>query len=550
MSLTVNNQKYVATERITIPLQKTLIGTGFLEDAIFWSKIILAVAIGFQCYFFWEEANLAAIAYVAVAWLILTTFFMTEGMLKKYPLSALIIIGFTSTQFYFPLLFTSMEFKPLVYNLDLPYEVFFHSAAALAVLFLAHYLYRFLPTQTQRSNSILKKLGFFTPPTDMQLWLMGGLGLLANIYGFVYTKGSASDVTGSAADKIIQALYSFSYAPFFIPFKALFGSSKKTPKSVITWLIVFTIALFAISMARNSRGVFMLGFTSLGFSYMLGLLLGIFKVPVVNLKIVVISTVLIWLLLGPFSDLGTAMLIVRGERNDISKTELIQQTIVAFQNKEAIRAREAADKVYVSDWDEKYLDNIFTARFANIKFNDASLVQGRIIGDNNPDMRSFTINYVWGALPEPVLKLVKPDVDKEMLYAQSFGDYIYSLAGAGKSSYGGFRVGHISGTGMAGFGWWYLAILGFSMVPVFLLFDKLSIKGNLRYYRGKITQRNTVFSVCGLLALTSVFQYLPTESVAGPFTFLIRGYLQMLLLYILLFHITKYIASLLSKVYE
>lgn len=550
MNLTINNQKYLIKEKVDIPLRKTLVGTPFLQNALFWSKIILAIAIGFQCYYFGENANLVAMAYVAVVWLILTTFFMTEGILKKYPLSALIIIGFTATQFYLPLIFTSIEFKPLVYNLDLPYDVFFHSAAAFGVLLFAHFLYRFLPTQTQRSTSILKKAGFFTPPTDLQLWLMGIVGLLANVYSFIYANNVVSIVSGTPTDKLIEALYSFSYAPFFIPFKALFGSYKKTSNAIITWIIIFTIALFAISMARNSRGVFMIGFTSLGFSYILGLLLGVFKTPVINLKIIVIAVALIWLLVGPFSDLGTAMLVVRDGRKNVSKTELIEQTITAFQNKAAIRARETADRQYVRDWDEKYLDNIFIARFANIKFNDASLVQAKIVGNNNLNLRAFTINYVWGALPGPILKMVNPEIDKEMLYSQSFGDYIYNLAGAGASTYGGFRLGHFAGTGMAAFGWWYLVILGLSMIPVFLLFDKLCIKGNLRYFRGKFIQSNTVFSICGLLALTSIFQYLPTESVAGPFTFLIRGYAQMLLLYFVLYHLTRYFSSLVVKIYE
>jgi hypothetical protein len=246
------------------------------------------------------------------------------------------------------------------------------------------------------------------------------------------------------------------------------------------------------------------------------------------------------------------MVIVRSQREDISKAELIDMTIDAFSDKKAIKLRRLNDNEAQGDWDERYLDNVFTARFANLKFNDASLVQASIIGDNNPSMKKFTIDYVWGALPTPFLKVLHPSVDKEMVYSVSFGDYIYSLAGAGTSAYGGFRTGHFAGTGMAAFGPWYLLILGIGIVPIFLLFDKLVfIKKTYGISASGVRNTQLCFSVCGLLALTSIFQFLPTESVAGLGTFLLRGWLQMILLYFFVFQVTRvactYIPALFSN---
>ncbi|GGE63890.1 hypothetical protein EV200_105433 [Pedobacter psychrotolerans] len=535
MNISAYQKDKTYPNRKTIPLVKVMVGSIFLGQAKFYSRVILLIALFFQCYFFWTTDNIIAIANIAIVWLVVTEFIITDDMIRKYPLSLFIVIGFASTQFYFPLLFTSLEFKPVVYNLEKPQDVFFHASLVLIVLFIAHYIYRLFPLQRDRESSILKRLGFFETPQNLQLWIMGLIGFLANIYVLVFNQSLATEISGDASGKAIQALFPFAYAPYFIPFKSLFGGVGKVKKSTIYLLIAFTIMLFIVSIARNSRGVFMIGFTSIGFAYFLGLLIGIFRIPKVNYKIVLLAVFGIWFVNGPLGNLGTAMLLVRSERSDLSKKELIEKTWVAMKDDRAIALRRLEDRQYESDWDERYLDNAFASRFATVKYSDASLVQAEKVGINNPQMRSHTINYVWGALPDPVLRVIKPEIDKESLYAQSFGDYIYNLAGAGNSTFGGYRLGNMSGTGMAAFGYWYLVILGLVMIPVFLLFDKFIIRGSLKYRLNGKVEQNIIFSVCGLLALTSIFQYLPTESVAGPFTFLIRGYIQSLFLYFIMF---------------
>src|SRR5690606_12723130 len=112
------------------------------------SYLIFAICAGYQCLFFWSTENAIALSCVLFGWVLLTQFFVTPEMLRTYPLSTFLIIGFTATQLYFPLVFTSIELKSVLFYLDLPHEVFIHSIASLLVLVLADYLYRFLPTQT------------------------------------------------------------------------------------------------------------------------------------------------------------------------------------------------------------------------------------------------------------------------------------------------------------------------------------------------------------------------------------------------------------------
>lgn len=511
-----------------------------------WSWLILIVTAAFQCFFFWSVPCFVAITCIFIAWLTLSCIFMKEEILRNYPLSTFLIIGFTATQFYFPLVFTTFEFKPVIFNMELPDEVFFHSLAALAVLVAAHALYRLLPQQTTRKSSYLYRAGFFTPAHDLQLWLIGSLGLIANIYVFFFTTDLATQISGDAGGKAIQSLLPFAYAPYFLPVKSMFGGKGTQAKKLLLLLVLWTIALFTISMARNSRGAFMIGFTSVAFAYGLGLLLQIFEPPKIAFKNIAIAAAAFWIITGPLADLGTAMVIVRSQRAEMTKSELIALTINAFQDKNGIAMRRLTDKNVTSNWDERYLDNIFTARFANIKFNDASLVQAARVGDKNPQMLQYSIDYIWGALPGPILKLANPEVNKDHVYASSFGDYIYNLAGAGSVAFGGYRTGHFAGTGMAAFGWWYLLILGISIIPVFLLFDKLClITGTVRF-RG-YTQYKMTFSIAALLVLTSIFQFLPIESVSGIIAFLIRGYLQMILLYFIVFQLSRICSNFFRK---
>ena len=86
----------------------------------------------------------------------------------------------------------------------------------------------------------------------------------------VFNQALATEISGDASGKAIQALFPFAYAPYFIPFKTLFGGIGKVKKSTIYLLAGFTVLLFIVSIARNSRGVFMVGFASIGFAYFAG----------------------------------------------------------------------------------------------------------------------------------------------------------------------------------------------------------------------------------------------------------------------------------------
>ena len=508
-----------------------------------WWVFLFSVLI--QCVLFWSIENFVCIIAVGFAWLILTRTFFRQSILLNFPLSSFCIIGFVSSSFYLPLVFTTLEGKPLIYNLELPEQIFLHSTLEMLVLVGAHAFYRFLWRSTfTRSTSIMERAGFFTVPRNIQLWIMGAIGLTAQWYVY-FANPEGREVTGTVTDKLIQALAVFSYAPFFLPVGKLYGNDEPFDKKFYPLLIAYTVLLFAVGIGQNSRGFFMIGMTSVGFAYILGLLMGIFKSKLFTLRNAIIAGILFWLLTVPIADLGTAMVIVRNERESIPAEELITLTLEAYGDKDAIRAKRLDDKIdgASNEWDEPYLDNIFAARFANIKFSDMTLIQYDKIGQFDPDMQQYSIDHFWGYLPDPFLKALDIDVDKEEIYSRSFGDCIYVIGG-GKLNPKGFRVGHMSGTGMTAFGWWYLAMLGGLMMPVYMLFDKFYKKIRSPKEDGPSRAR---FSMCGLLLITPIYQFLFNESVVNFAEFLVRDWIQIALLYYVVFHVTRILALMFDR---
>ncbi len=523
--------------------------TPFLVMAVRASWAILILAIIYQLIFFPDLMNIVAMAAVVLAWGITSRIWLRQEMLEKYLISTFMILGISGSQFYFPLIFTTLENKPLIYNLELPELVFLHSTLALLTLVFAHGFYRFLMRSTpNRSVSLMEKAGFFIPPTHLQLWIMGMFGMAASFYVHFASPEIGTEYTGNSGDKFIQAFVPFLYAPFCIPLGKLFGNTQKSSKGFALMIVAYSVFLFLISMARNSRGAFIFGLTSPAFAYILGLMLGVFKTKILTARNVIVVGFVGWLLTGPFTDLGVAMLIVRGNRTEIPPGELIAQTIETLDDKKAIEARKEDDKSESMDfdWDERYLDNLFTARFSNIKFNDSNLITSLKVGQYDPDMQEYSLDQLIAGLPDPVIKLFGLDVDKEGTLTLSFGDFMYILSG-GHGTPQGLRTGQFAATGLATFGWWYLLLFGLVVMPMFYLNDKFfRVRKDIKVTSSTPVENKFMFSFCAVLSITSFFQSLTFESVVQGATYLMRGWIQLAVLYIILFHASRLIGNVLS----
>ena len=523
-------------------------GKVFINTMLRASWIALLASAIYQFVFYPEIENTIAVIAVAGAWMLTSIVWLKFEMQKRFLFSAFMVLGFVASQFYFALLFTTLEGKPITFNLELPEEVFLHSSLCVLVLVAAHSIYRYLNRLAlDRSSTVLERLGFFEAPTDLQVWIMGAFGMAASFYVYFSSPDLGREITGASSDKLIQGLVPFSYAPFFIAISKIYGNNNKPHKGYVPMIIMYSILLFAVSIARNSRGAFIVGLTTPVFAYFLGLVLGVFKTKVFTFRNFAIAAALGWLLLGPFTDLGTAMLIVRNSRSDLSPGELVSETLEVLDDKEAIeqRKKDDLDESWDFDWDERYLNNLFAARFANIKFNDMNMVTAQKVGTYDPDMQQFSIDQVIAILPDPIIKFFGFDVDKEEVLALSFGDFQYILSGGYGTPFG-YRVGNMSASGMTTFGWWYLLLLGAISIPVFWLNDRL-INYKAKLDDDGVTVSQLKISFCGILLVTHLFQFFLVESVVQILTYIVRGWLQMILLYMIMFHLSRGISWVLTR---
>ena len=367
---------------------------------------------------------------------------------------------------------------------------------------------------------------------------MGFIGLMAILVKKVFFKLNDEDNSSSEIVNLIAGFAPFAFLPFLIPFKKVFSFKYESYSKLI--LILYFILLILIGVLVNSRGLFMQGLLIVGLVYFLGLLTKKFDYRIFKIKTILTISIVGLIVTGPISDLGTSMVVVRSMRSDISATQLMNETINVYQNKEELLKYKKLSKVIVTDWDETYFDNIFIARFSNLKFADASLEQAfKLKNLPNESIQNTVVDKIWAILPQPILNFLDIQIDKTKINEGSLGDYLYSKNS--DSGMGGFRTGNFVGLGLASFGWWYLMVL---FIGSFLLYNFVDA---FVVYRNKLGMYMP--SVLGLMSLDFFFTFFgissASESVTTIFHYIIRGWIQLVILYIIVYYISKKISQIL-----
>ncbi len=510
--------------------------TTFLTVSRKWLSIVLIAATVIQLLIFPGYAQLPGCLSCLIGWSLCSKYVLLPISLKKYTLSSMVLIGFAFTQFWIPPVLTLIEGKPLVFNLNYPNSVFLHNFLAFLAMWGSFLVYtaNLLHIRSYLARFFKTKTYLYSTPYPYQLWLMGILGVLGMSATRILGLGNDGAANTGILVKLVQGFQIYAYAPLFMMLSPLYTRKQyDTPKLLIAAYVCF---LLAIGVLLNSRGAFMMGLTGLGLAYLLGLLLGTFSPRVFTLRNTIGLAVAFWVITGPLSDLGTAMVVTRSQRGEVSPTELLALTLDTYNNKELLnRYKSAAMDTKnnpLTDWDEYYFNNIFVARFSNLKFVDASLEHYYRLDspEKNKLMFNYSIERTLAILPTPLLNFLGITIDKYGAIGTSYGDYLLALSTGNKAYLGGYRVGHFAGVGMAAFGWFYLLIMFVTLIPCFLLLDLL-------YYKGK-------FSIVSLIFLPEIFCHvgLLSGNIENPINFipfLFRTWPQLVVLYLVLFYLTR-----------
>ena len=252
--------------------------------------------------------------------------------------------------------------------------------------------------------------------------------------------------------------------------------------------------------------------------------------------VALLGAILSW----PASNLVTAMALARADRGKISPIEMIGNTLENFKDPDKLEhfKKLALAKDLRTAYDEKYIENPLLARLVITKYHDNSIYFANKISDKGAE-EIFKINgdFLWTALPQPWLDALKIDVDKDRMQF-SMGDVLAHYAIGTPLS--GLRTGSIFGEGWVLFGN-YFPVMYFGMCLILYL--------AIDIFSTRTAASVTVLSVIGMLNVWPNFLFgITADSLHHQFITVVRGIVQPVIIYAIVFAIAKGLSSLYTKI--
>ena len=448
--------------------------------------------------------------------------------LAEVPLSTVAVMGLCATTQWGALVAQSLLGDSLTANLRVPLQTFGYLFGFQMVAVSAHWVSRRLQVFMSARRvlaSALQPLGIFRVPSLPAMWAIGGVGLLSIL--------GAHGASASLWTKIASGFAVLAWAPFVIPVLALrYGPAYCQLRRQLPFLVLFGALAALLGVAFNFRAVMLVGVMTAALLYGLVVLDDERPLQTRHLRNLALGLTACALLYQPLSYFLTAMQVARGERDKISKVEMIGHTFEVLQDPRAVRLERERGEIAaeVAAYDEIYFRSSMVGRLVETKFHDNAffLVEGvsplesRLIADD-------ALERVLSILPYPVLRWMGMQRAKYVtLY--SAGDLLAYMRLGGEM--GQFRTGSMFAQGIAIFGVWTPVLYFLLCIPVFIIWDMLARPGP----GGAVA----VVSVIGMLLVYRLFaQGIVTESIGNIAGVLLRFQLQNVLLYALVFALTR-----------
>lgn len=501
-----------------------------------YSNVLLLILVWLECAFFFSWDIIFGCTVILYGWTLISYFILDKSVLIKHPVIFIVSLGVGLFYFYFPLIGTLMSNRPLTYQFRMPFEVFIHQFVFITVYVGSFLLYLNSNIRPIKLRKILKKFKIFYPPTDLQLWLMGLIGVITFVYvkiGIGISQLEAKDV--SPLVRFLLPFINFIYAPILINFKRLYTKEIVMSKKLNVRVYLYVVVLVLLSFLGNGRQ-FMIS------SIMVLLLLYFFVAFLFkrNLKqvfpprLVILFLIISIAIVGPLEKMANAMLIVRNERANISAIELFDATILAF-NSSRLEEKSNVTKYKENNfsWEEDYTGNIFFDRLCNLKIADMTLYYVSKANVNPIQAQNDLSIKILAQLPTPVLDLLGFEINKydseiPFTVASKVKDITIGYSSGGKT------VAAHSGTGIYLFGEWYPLIFMLIYLLLFYIFDSfILIQNGVIHY-----------SALFLINIFYFFTFLNfKDGIISDMLFIGRPYIQMCFIYIFLFHFTEILSK-------
>jgi len=427
----------------------------------------------FEVIFFPQAENVYGCFVFFVGWIFLYTFVLRVKGIKrnKCLLPYLAMLGLGVTFFWLPLIATLLEGKPLTFRFQNPYLTFNNQLINLVMLILAYRLCLLTYKRNNWLQRLWKKIGYFTPPTDNQMWAMGWIGALA----FLFLLSVQGSDDGKAENlgvlgHLCGVLKTFITFPFLLLFKKEYGGNDEKQKTRF-FLVAFFILNVILGLATGKRTTILGPVMTLAMCYLVPVFTENKRVFTVRNTIILLGA--LYLITGPVANMAMAMALGRDNSGQSDSSTTFNNIMRIYQDKELLHSlyqMTISDRDNLGDnmygWSEYYVDNVLLDRFCNLRVCDATLFYAKKLGFDNPKMHEYMANQVLFLLPTPVLHMLNIRVNKFQLQYTP-GDLLSTEVLKLKNQYHGYRVAGATGIGLYLWGYKYYIIAFFLYYALF-----------------------------------------------------------------------------------
>lgn len=469
-------------------------------------------------------------------------FYLKKAWEKGYVFSSIPILGALIGTQLGPLFFQTINMGSVNFNLRMSYITFLNTGLFLLSLIVGHFLYINSNKMNLLKNTLtlsFKKISLFEDIPGKLVIVLTGLAFFSVYYGSV----NEVDI-GNVGGKFLAIFSVFTMLPLAYFVQGI-QNGDKSKKWYFTITILYFIALIILGVLKNSRGIF--ANFSLCMLLMLCYFLYINKIKITK-KISLFGVFLIIPLLYVFKILTAmsgAIILARGSRDELNGMEFLNLSFEYLKGILSEEIREYGVNANVVEnldsYNEFYLNNDFISRLLTIKFNDNIFYYSSLLDVSQyGKINQYFIDKTIALLPQPIINIFTDDFEKKYYTDYSYGDWIYySLAGG---ELGGFKLGSITGSGLNLFGYLFFPIVIFTTPFLYAFFDSFVLRSKELNGRNYITN----FSIISILFIFTMFSIPNSDSIFVIIGLLLRGLMQTILIYLIMFLLYKLFIKLIS----
>lgn len=424
-----------------------------------WIIISLLVFTGLEMLFYPQPENAYGCGVMIVGWLILYIFVLKIPNRTRCFFPYLAMLGLGLTFFWLPLIITFIEGKPLTFRFSNPYLTFNNQLLNLIMLTVAFRMCYKVYREGNWLQTLWKRMGYFTPPSDFQIWMMGIIGLFSYVsLMFIMGTDEAEQENLGFMGHLMYVLRGFASFPFLLLFKHVFGGTKGGALAKVP-LVIYFLAFVGLGLATGKRATIFVPIVALVLCYLLPTITE--NKRLFSSRNTILILLGIYLVTGPIADMAAAMAVGRDNSETTGAQKTFDKIMNIYNDKELLHD---LYQIYMSNkdnggdnsygWSEYYVDNILLDRFCNLRVCDVTLYYAEKLGYNNPKMHEYTENQILFQLPTPVMQEFGFKIDK---FSNNYtpGDLLSTLGLGYKYQYHGYRVAGDTGIGLFLWGYWY-----------------------------------------------------------------------------------------------